>query len=236
MGERRSIWVGKDERHGVRAQPRPEAPRASHWRLEAIAHTPRPRSMSVGAGGRKAVFIQDGDDRSDVWLLDLEDGGAPPTRLTTGREPMPYWEDTTPRLSQDGGTVAYADAGHVWLVPTAGGPPRRLAEGGSPLWIDDARLLIDVERDEDRTTRLAVVHIDDPWRRPLATAPGGLDPRGDEGDAGVSPDGTEVVARRRGDRLCLGAERLLGTGHLDDGLAAGGRAGELDRGHVRLGA
>ena len=106
---------------------------------------------------------------------------------------MPYWEDTTPRLSPDGGTVAYADAGHVWLVPAAGGPPRRLVEGGSPLWIDEGRLLIDVERDEDRTTRLAVVHVDDPWPRRLATAHGDLDAHGDEGDADVSPDGAEVA-------------------------------------------
>src|SRR4051812_28967227 len=127
---------GRDERHGVLAQPRADAPRASHWRLEAIAHTPRPRSLSVGAGGRLAAFIQDGDDRSDVWLLDLE-SGAPPARLTTGRSPRPYWEDTTPRLSPDGSAVAYADEGHVWLVPAAGGPPRRLVEGGSPLWIGD---------------------------------------------------------------------------------------------------
>src|SRR4051812_7658346 len=102
MGEGGSIWVGRNEHHGVLAQPRADAPRASHWRLEAIAHTPRPRSLSVGAGGRRAVFIQDADDRSDVWLLDLEDPGASPRRLTTGRDPMPYWEDTTPRLSPDG--------------------------------------------------------------------------------------------------------------------------------------
>ena len=77
MGEGRSIWVGKDEHHGVLSQPRTDAPRAEHWRLEAIAHTPRPRSLSVGPGGRRAVFIQDGDDRSDVWLIDLEDGSPP---------------------------------------------------------------------------------------------------------------------------------------------------------------
>src|SRR5215210_5704252 len=167
MGELGSIWAGRDERHGALAQPRPDAPRASHWRLEAIAHTPRPRSLSVGPDGRRAVFIQDGDDRSDVWLLDLEDAEA--SRLTTGREPMPYWEDTTPRLSPDGGRVASADGAHVWLGPAAGGPPRRLVEGGSPLWIDDARLVIDLEHDADRSTRLAVVDIDDPWPRRLAT-------------------------------------------------------------------
>src|SRR4051812_3397923 len=185
-----SIWVGKDEHEGVLAQPRKDLEPPPHWRLEAIAQTPRPHSLS--ARGGKAVFIVAAAETSDVWLLDLEAGG-PPERLTTGREPVPYWADTAPRLSPDGSTVAYADGDHVWLVAAAGGPPRRLVEGGSPLWIDDNRLLFDVERDEDRTTRLAIVDVDDPWPRRLATGHGDLDPHGDEGDADVSPDGTEVA-------------------------------------------
>jgi len=193
MGEGGSIWVGKDERHGVLAQPRSDAPRASHWRLEAIAHTPRPRSLTLSPDRRAAAFIEDAGDRSDVWLLDLEAPDAVPRRLTTGRDPMPYWEDTAPRISPDGAAVAYADEGHIWLVPAAGGPPRKLVEGGSPRWIGPDRLLIDVEREEDRTTRLAVVDVADPWPRRLATGHGDLDPHGDEGEGVPSPDGTEVA-------------------------------------------
>ena len=125
-----------------------------------------------------------------MWLLDLEAGGAP-ERLTTGREPVPYWADTAPRLSPDGSAVAYADDDHVWLVPTAGGPPRRLVEGDAPVWIDDARLIVAVER--DATTRLAVVDVADPWPRRLAVEHGALDAHGDEGEAAVSPDGSEVA-------------------------------------------
>jgi dipeptidyl aminopeptidase/acylaminoacyl peptidase len=184
-----SIWVGKDEHEGVRAQPRRDVKPPAHWRLEAIAHTPRPRALTVR--GRQAVFIQDGGDTSDVWLVDLDDEARPPERLTTGRQPKPYWNDTEPRLSPDGRTVAYADDDHVWLVATAGGPARRLAEGDSPVWLDDARLIISVERDDE--TRLAAVAVEDPWPRRLATTHGALDARGDEGEAVVSPDGTEVA-------------------------------------------
>ena len=180
-----SIWVGKDEHEGVLAQPRKDLKPPPHWRLEAVAATPRPRSLTVGADGRSAVMIEDGEN-SDVWLLDLEQPGAP-ERLTTGRDPMPYWEDVEPRLSPDGETVAYADDGHVWLVPAAGGPPRRLVAGSSPVWTPDGRLVISVERDD--TTRLAVVGVDDAWPRRLATSHGELDAHGDEGDAAVSPDG-----------------------------------------------
>jgi dipeptidyl aminopeptidase/acylaminoacyl peptidase len=183
-----SIWVGKDEHEGVRAQPRKDLEPPPHWRLEAIAHTPRPRSLNVQGG--QAVFIEDGSDTSDLWLLDLEDGG-PPRRLTTGRQPMPYWEDTQPRLSPDGAQVAYADGDHVWLVPTAGGPPRKLVEGASPVWIDDGRLVISVERDD--TTRLAIVDTADAWPRRLAVEHGDLAAHGDEGEAAVSPDRTQVA-------------------------------------------
>jgi dipeptidyl aminopeptidase/acylaminoacyl peptidase len=183
-----SIWVGKDEHEGVRAQPRKDVKPPPHWRLDAIAHTPRPRSLNVV--GSRAVFIEDGGDTSDLWLLDLDTGG-PPRRLTTGREPMPYWEDTQPRLSPDASRVAYGDGGHVWLVPTTGGPPRRLVEGASPVWIDNTRLVIAVERDD--TTRLAVVDADDAWPRRLAVHHGELDAHGDEGDPAVSPDRSQVA-------------------------------------------
>jgi dipeptidyl aminopeptidase/acylaminoacyl peptidase len=183
-----SMWVGKDEHEGVRAQARKDVKPPRHWRLEAIAHTPRPHSLSVR--GHQAVFVEAAAEASDVWLLDLQGAGAP-ERLTTGREPAPHWDDTAPRLSPDGSTVAYADGGDVWLVPTAGGPPRRLVAGSSPVWVDDARLIIQVERDD--TTRLAVVGVDDAWPRRLAVAHGELDAHGDEGEAAVSPDGSEVA-------------------------------------------
>ena len=181
-----SIWIGKDEHEGVLAQPRKDLKPPPHWRLEAVARTPRPRSLTIAADRRSAVMIEDAET-SDVWLLDLESHGTP-QRLTTGRDPAAYWEDVEPRLSPDGETVAYADEGHVWLAPVAGGPPRKLVQGSSPVWTPDGRIVIGVERDD--TTRLAVVDAHDAWPRRLAV---GQDDVGDEGDAAVSPDGEEVA-------------------------------------------
>ena len=189
MAEHSSMWTGRDEHEGVLAQPRKDLKPPSHWRLEAVAHTPSPRSLTIATDRRRALFIQDAEG-SDVWLLDLESGG-PPERLTTGRDPSPYWEDVEPRLSPDGSTAAYGDQGHVWLVPASGGPPRKLVEGSSPVWIDSDTLVISVERDD--TTRLAVIAASDPWPRRLAGGHGELDEYGDEGQATVSPDGTEVA-------------------------------------------
>jgi dipeptidyl aminopeptidase/acylaminoacyl peptidase len=190
------IWIGKDEREGIPVPARPDVPPPPHWRLEAIAHTPRPRSLTVSADGRTAVFIED-RETSDLFVLDLEDPEAAPERLTTGRAPRPYWEDTQPRISPDGTTVAYGDDGHVWIVPIAGDrPPRRLVEGGGPVWLDDTRLIVGVEHEAEPTrkaSRLTVVGVDDPFPRRLATGHGDLDPFGDEEEPAVSPDGTTVA-------------------------------------------
>ncbi len=122
------MWVGTDEHEGVRAQPRKDVEPPPHWRLEAIAHTPRPRSLTIGQPtATTAVFIQD-EQTSDVYVLDAHDQ-APPERLTTGRAPMPYWEDDAARLSPDGTTVAYVDDGHVHLVPARGRPAAEAAGG-----------------------------------------------------------------------------------------------------------
>jgi len=188
MTEEASIWVGRDEHNGVPSQPRRDVKPPPHWRLEAVVRTPRPRSLTVSADRRQVVFIEDAET-SDVWLLDLEQ--PRPRRLTTGRAPAAYWEDTEPRLSPDATWVAYADEGHVWLVPTSGGPSRRLVEGDNPVWAGDARLVVTVER--GHATRLAVIDTADPWPRRLATQHHEVVEHGDEGEAAVSPDGTEVA-------------------------------------------
>lgn len=200
MPEPLAVWLGKDEVEGVPSQPRKDLKPPPHWRLEAVVATERPRSLTVGANGATAVFIQD-RDTSDVWLLELGGDGeaAGPQRLTTGRDPMPFWEDTEPRLSPDGSHVAYADHGHVWVTAAAGGPPRRLVEAGSPFWLGNDRLVVSVERDD--TSRLAVLDVADPWPRPLCgsepqgldTATGPLERYGDEWGAAISPDGLTVA-------------------------------------------
>lgn len=186
MTDDKPYWLEKDEVEGIPSQVRPDVAPPPHWRLEAVAATERPRSLTIGRDGRTLIFIQD-RDTSDVWTLDLDT--PTPRRLTTGRQPAPFWEDTQPTLSPDGRVVAYGDEGAVWLVPVAGGPSRRLCAGGSPVWIDDERLVISVERD-DRTSRLAVVDVADPWPRRLATDDGEI---GDEWGAAVSPDGRSVA-------------------------------------------
>ncbi len=188
MPEPLSLWIGKEEYGGVPTPTRRGDPSPTHWRLDAIALTERPRSISIGRDGQTVAFIQD-RDTSDVWLLDLRSGH--PERLTAGRDPTPYWEDTTPVISPDGAYVAYTDHGWVWLVPTAGGPPRKLVEASSPVWLAPDRLVVTMEREE--RSRLAIVSVDDAWPEPLVRSSAGLDSTGDEWQPAASPDGTLVA-------------------------------------------
>jgi dipeptidyl aminopeptidase/acylaminoacyl peptidase len=189
MREPLQQWIGRDEHEGVPSQERKDLEPPPHWRLDAIAATERPRSLAVAPDRRRAAFIQD-RETSDVWLLDLERAAAP-ERLTTGRAPMPYWEDADPRIAPGGELVAYAEEGAVRVVAAAGGPPRRLLDASAPVWLDDATLVVAVERGD--TTRLAVVAVGDPWPRRLAVGHGELAEHGDEWAAAVSPDGSEVA-------------------------------------------
>jgi dipeptidyl aminopeptidase/acylaminoacyl peptidase len=189
-GER--TWVGREELGGVPTQTRRGSPLPPHWRLEAVWATGRPRTPSISADGRLVAFVQDRDS-SDVYLLELADGSV--SRLTTGRQPMPYWEDMTPVVSPDGTRVAYTDQGTVVVVAVSGGPPREVCAGGGPAWLGDDRLVVSVDR--DTRGRLAVVELDDAWPQPLVRTAAGLDRNGDELGPAVSPDGSLVAFRFR---------------------------------------
>jgi dipeptidyl aminopeptidase/acylaminoacyl peptidase len=189
-----SFWVGTDESGGAATPDRDGTAPAPHWRLEAIAATDRPRSLSVSDDRRLLVFVQDGGDTSDVHLLDLDE--RLPRRLTTGHAPTPYWEDAAPRLSPDGSTLAYVDEGRVWLVSASGGVPLALVDSadiawGGPEWVSDKRLVVPVEDGE--YTRFVVVDVRDGTRQRLSRGHGTLDEQGDETEAEPSRDGAIVA-------------------------------------------
>ena len=66
------MWIGKDEYEGIPSSPRKDLAPPPHWRLETVAVTERPRSLTIGADGRTLVFIQDRPDTSDVWTMTLD--------------------------------------------------------------------------------------------------------------------------------------------------------------------
>ena len=193
MGEGRSIWVGKDEHHGVRAQPRKDLPPPPHWRLEAIAHTPRPRTP-VGRDRRPAGGLHRGP-RRPLRRVAARPRGRLAARAAHHRPRAGAVVGGHPAAALAGRRHGGLRRRRARLARARGGRPAAQARRGRQpaAGSTTAGCVIDVERDEDRTTRLAVVDVDDPWPRRLAVAHGDLDAHGDEGDADASPDGTEVA-------------------------------------------
>ena len=144
MAEESSMWIGKDEHEGVLAQPRKDLKPPPHWRLEAVAHTPRPRSLTIAADRRRAVFIQDARHLRRV--------AARPRRRRAARaphdRPRPGAVLGGPRAAPVAGRLAPSPTrtrATCGSPPTAGGPPRKLVEGSRPVWIDADRL-VDLRR------------------------------------------------------------------------------------------
>jgi dipeptidyl aminopeptidase/acylaminoacyl peptidase len=134
-----------------------------HWRLDAIYATERPHHPAVSPDGASVAFILSSNATSDVYTLPLAGGQA--RRLTTNRSLASYWEDSGPAWSPDGTRIAYNSGGHTYVVDTEGGPPTRLADVSLGAWWDEDHLIVTVER--KRTTRLAIVDVNDPWPQPF---------------------------------------------------------------------
>ncbi|MGB8862025.1 MAG: hypothetical protein WCC60_22405, partial [Ilumatobacteraceae bacterium] len=182
MAEQPQWWVGTDEAGGIPNPGRPDVRPPAYWRLEAVAATERPRQIELSPDGATLAFMLD-RDASDVWTIPV--AGGQPSRVTTGRPLAAFWEDGNAVWSPDGTRLAYTQGGKVMVVAATGGVPAAICDGSGPVWLDDARLIIGVDR--DGRTVLAEVAIADAWPRPIAQA------GADYVSAAVSPDRTRVA-------------------------------------------
>jgi dipeptidyl aminopeptidase/acylaminoacyl peptidase len=160
--------VGKDVVGGIPSQARPDLDPPRHWRLEDVFATARPHHPALSPDRSRVAFVLDLEDTSDIWSLGLADGVL--TRLTTNRGVVAYWDDATPAWSPDGRTIAYNHHGNVTLVPSTGGPVRRLVTGSVGAWVDDRHLSVIVDR--DRCSRLALTDTEDAWPAPVGPGDG----------------------------------------------------------------
>lgn len=107
------------------------------------------REVEWSPDGRRLAFMSARGGSQDVWVVDAT-AGATPRRLTTGAMDADEVRFGA-RWAPDGATLAYVsnkaawDRDDVWLVPAAGGEPRRLTTRirarGTPAWSPDGRAL-----------------------------------------------------------------------------------------------
>ena len=161
MAETPKWWVGTDETGGIPNPGRPDPVPPPNWRLEMVAATERPRQCELSPDGTTVAFMLD-RDTSDVWTVPV--AGGEPSRVTD--------RPSARRVlgGRQRGLVARRHRAGVHPGGQGDGGRRRRGRAArrvrrvGPVWLDDARLVVGVERGD--ATVLAVV--DD--RRRLAAA------------------------------------------------------------------
>jgi dipeptidyl aminopeptidase/acylaminoacyl peptidase len=154
-----------------------------------ITSLERIRSHALSPDGKTIAFIKDSETLSDVYLM--PSSGGWPSRISTERGLVAYWDDEVPQWSPDSQWVAFTMHGHVHSVPAEGGLPKKMTDftsgAASPQWMPDSRGLI-ICLDRKDADQLILTDVDGTWPRALTT-----DAQGDHWEPQPSPDGKQVA-------------------------------------------
>lgn len=151
-------------------------------------------SYDLSPEGETLVFSFLGN----LWKVDSKGGTA--HRLTFGP-----WKDTSPKYSPNGKWIAFAsnrsaDGTAIWLVSSAGGPPRQISKTTRTLfprdWSADGKSLLVSDRRATgpyRGTRLYLMPIPPQGKRSFVTSPLF---NAYANDGRISPDGRTILFTR----------------------------------------
>ncbi len=187
--EKPSKLTEKYERNGWPSLQRPDLKPPEGWSLSLITSLERMRNHRLSPDGKTIAYIKDTESLSDVYLLSFKGGW--PSRISTDREIVAYWDDEIPQWSPDSKWLAFSIDGHVHVAPSDGGLPKKITdftEGAfAPKWMPDStHLIVGVTRHE--ADQLLLTDRDGAWPRALTDSPDG-----DHWDAQPAPDGKSVA-------------------------------------------
>ncbi len=122
--------------------------------------------------GMRLAFVSDGYDSENygLWTVEAGDLGSPPASLV---RVVPDAGARTPAWSLDGGSIAYAGQGGIYVVPSGGGASVLMTTGGiAPTWGPEGQLAFARETDlwiresdgrERQLTRTAAYEAEPAW-------------------------------------------------------------------------
>jgi len=179
----------KYERNGWPSLQRPDLKPPTGWNLSLITSLERIRNHRLSPDGGMIAFIKDSESLSDVYLLPVKGGW--PSRISTNRDLVAYWDDEIPQWSPDSKWLAFTIDSHVHVVPSESGLPKKITDFSTgsfaPKWMPDSnRLIVGVTRHE--ADQLVLTDRDGAWPRALTDSPDG-----DHWDAQPSPDGKSIA-------------------------------------------
>ena len=181
--------VEKYERNGWPSIARPDLKPPQGWSISLITSLERIRCQALSPDGKTIAFIKDSETLSNVYLL--SSNGGWPSRISTERDLVPYWDDEVPQWSPDSRWIAFTMKDHAHIVPVDGGLPKKITDfttsASSPKWMPDSRgIIVGVERND--ADQLILTDINGIWPRALTT-----DSNGDHWDPQPSPDGKHIA-------------------------------------------
>lgn len=186
---------------------------ASIWSIDPLGATQPRRIIDKGFSpnfswdGRLIVYWSS----LAIWLANADGTDPRPVAGTEGA-----WGDPQPHLSPDGQHIAYfrnvrgQPLGDIWIVPSAGGQPRRLtfeedARVGSPAWTPDGRFII-YQSSRGGTLNLWSVPFEGGDPRPVTVG------AGEHGAPFVSRDGRSLLyTNRRAEWELVRSDPATGT-------------------------
>ena len=175
----------KYERNGWPSLRRPDIKPPGGWSLSLITSVERVRSHRLSPDGETIAYIQDGETRSDVFIMSST--GGRPSRISNDRKLVAYWDDEIPQWSPDGQWLAFTINDHVHVSSVKQGFPKRITdftEGAfAPKWMPDSLgLIVGVTRND--ADHLVLTDREGNWPRALTK-----ESDGDHWDPNPSPDG-----------------------------------------------
>jgi len=183
----------KYERNGWPSITRPDIKPPTGWSLSLITSLERIRSHRLAPNGSAIAYIKDTASLSDVYLLALD--GSWPSRISTDRDMVAYWDDEIPQWSPDSSWLAFTINGHVHLVPAEGGLPKKITDftesAFNPKWMPDSQhIIVGITRHE--ADQIVMTDRNGAWPRPLTDSA-----EGDHWDPQPSPDGKSIAYQLR---------------------------------------
>ncbi len=169
------------------------------WRSDAA---PQVRNPAWSPDGRALAFEASFDSFRDLYRVDLAPAGEP-VLLRLTNHPAGNYE---PAFSPDGRELAFTSSrdgnAEVYVMPAAGGPPRRLTDAPlddwGPVWAPDGRTLAFLSN-RGGVDRIYLCAADGGDLRPVrAGAPqrppaGAVGPTDDEAEPAFAPEGRALA-------------------------------------------
>ena len=166
------------------------------WSVPAVGGGPRTivargKNPSLSADGQMLAYegLGGADGDLGIWIANADGTNS---RKVLNR---PFLAASTPAISPDGRLIVFFQSsggpmGDLWIVPSAGGPPRRLTfddtEGGTPTWTPDGESIIFSSKRTGSHT-LWRIHVEGGEAEPMTSG------AGEDRDPQVSFDGRRLI-------------------------------------------